>query len=70
MTVRELIKLLEQENPEHRVVQSGYEGGLSDFKPPRRIRLMLDVNKPSYFGPHEECPEGGIPAVHFNRDDW
>jgi len=67
MTVRELIKLLEQENPEHRVVQSGYEGGLSDFRLPRRIRILLDVNPESYYGPHEECSEGGVPAVYLDR---
>ena len=56
MTVRELIKILEQiEDQEVRVMVKGYERGVDDIEdiPPAIVNVALDVNEKWYYGRHE-----------------
>ena len=54
MKVKDLIALLKMEDPEKMVIVSGYEGGYSDISSVEHKRILLNVNKSWYFGPHEE----------------
>lgn len=56
MTVRELIKILEQiEDQEVRVMVKGYERGVDDIEGilPAIVNVALDVNEKWYYGRHE-----------------
>lgn len=56
MTVRELIKILEEvEDQEARVMVSIFEGGVDDIMDhtPAIVHVALDVNKEWYYGRHE-----------------
>jgi hypothetical protein len=55
MNVKELIELLNNKNPETRVVVKGYEGGLNDVGEIELIPIRLNVNVDWYYGPHEKC---------------
>lgn len=55
LTVRRLIKYLEQFPPSVRVVVDGYEGGYADIGVENKtIDLLIDHNIPSYYGAHEK----------------
>jgi hypothetical protein len=61
MTVRELIKQLQQQDPDHLVYLSGYEGGINDATQVHQIRVERDHNKPynndtgkRVYGDHED----------------
>jgi hypothetical protein len=58
MTVRELIKLLQDCDANMRVVVAGYEGGFNDLSRVEPIELNLNVNEEWYYGPHERPDEG------------
>lgn len=60
MTVRELIKILEQiEDQEVRVMVKGYERGVDDIEDiiPEIVNVALDVNKEWWNGTHEVVSE-------------
>lgn len=60
MTVRELIKILEQiEDQEVRVMVKGYERGVDDIEDiiPEIVNVALDVNKEWWNGSHEVVSE-------------
>ena len=60
MTVKELIKILEQiEDQEIRVMVKGYERGVDDIENiiPAIVNVALNVNKEWWNGTHEEVSE-------------
>lgn len=60
MTVRELIKILEQiEDQEVRVIVKGYERGVDDIEDriPEIVNIALDVNPEWWNGTHEVVSE-------------
>jgi hypothetical protein len=60
MTVRELIKILEQiEDQEIRVMVKGYEQGIDDIADiiPETVNVALDVNPEWWNGSHEVVSE-------------
>lgn len=69
MKVKELIALLQQQDPEARVVVQGYEGGYNDAATPEPIRLKLNVHPKEdwYYGPHDEDRKGRCEAVLIKR---
>jgi hypothetical protein len=64
MKVKELINLLQQHNPEFRVVVDGYESGYDDISI-REIELALNVNSEWYYGRHESGSE--VSAICLSR---
>ena len=64
-TVAQLIKLLQSQPEDMRVVVDGYEGGYSDVKPQKLIQIPISLNvHPDdqwYYGNHDD-PRGGMPA--------
>jgi hypothetical protein len=58
MTAHELARLL-LAGPDVLVVLDGYEGGLTEARPPRPIRIALNVHDRRYAGPHDH-PDGGF----------
>ncbi len=67
MTVKELIKKLQDLPQDSKIVVQGYEGGLSDIGQIKPSRLELGVNSESWNGPHEESLNGGVPCVLLLR---
>lgn len=60
MTVRELIKILEQiEDQEVRVMVKGYEGGVDDIENriPEIVNIALNVNNKWWDGTHDVVSE-------------
>jgi hypothetical protein len=60
MTVRELIKILEQiQDQEVRVMVRGYEEGVNDIidNTPAIVDIALDVNDEWYYGRHERVDD-------------
>lgn len=55
MKVKDLIKALQEFDPELLVVQSGYEGGLCSIRSPEEMKIHLNVNTQWWYGSHEEC---------------
>lgn len=55
MKVRELIEKLSQEDPEHFVMTSGYEGGYEDVNNLEKCAMRLNVNNVWYYGSHERA---------------
>lgn len=54
MTIRELIEQLQAFPPDMPVLVDGYEGGLSDAKPPELQEVIFNHNAGcSYLGVHE-----------------
>lgn len=62
-TVAELVKLLQSQPQDMRVVVNGYEGGYSDVKPLIQIPISLNVHPDDrwYYGNHDD-PRGGMPV--------
>ena len=55
MVVRELIKKLQEYDPEKRVIVNGYEGGYDDLQKVEDILIAININKKgSYYGPHDD----------------
>ena len=56
MTVSDLIEILRGENQNARVMVDGYEYGYEDLQHEqiKTRRIALNVNRPSYGGPHDE----------------
>lgn len=56
MTVKELIALLSQANPDARVVVDGYEGGYADVfeDAVTTIKIALNLHDEWYYGQHED----------------
>jgi hypothetical protein len=50
MTAQELINLLKNFPPEHKVVIRGYEDGFNDILELRRIRVIHNSDLPWYYG--------------------
>jgi len=63
MTVKQLIEVLETHNKDLLVFVDGYEGGFKDIKHIERVTASLNVNKESYYGPHEEDSKGKTKAL-------
>ena len=63
MTVAELITMLQTVDPSRPVCLHGYEGGYADVGYLEGIRLMPNVNKEWYYGPHEIDAEGTMEAI-------
>ena len=62
-TVAQLVKLLQSQPQDMRVVVDGYEGGYSDVKPLIQIPISLNVHPDDqwYYGNHDD-PRGGMPV--------
>ena len=70
MKVKELIELLQEQDPELIVVVDGYEGGYAPVRTATLLPLKLNVNKEWYYGSHEEPQEHETPdciAVYLPR---
>ncbi|MCX6848309.1 MAG: hypothetical protein NTY98_05270 [Verrucomicrobia bacterium] len=63
ITVGQLIAHLQTCDPEMMVVVCGYEAGYSEVNLIRDTSLRLNVNKESYYGPHEKAEGGECFAV-------
>lgn len=68
MLVKELIEHLKLQDPEARVVLTGYEGGVCEADSVSSCTIALNVNPESawYYGPHELCGVWGN-GVDFSR---
>lgn len=53
MKVKELIKELQQYDPEQLVVVNGYEGGVNACSSCEEVSVKLGVNSEWYYGNHE-----------------
>ena len=62
MTVSQLAKDLSKYPDDMRIIVSGYEGGFSDVSMLTCEKILINVNKPDYYGPHEL-------AVHAKPDE-
>ena len=62
MKIAELIKILETQPPDRRVIVDGYENGYDDVARTAEIEIALNVNPEAYFGDHEEATYAGKPA--------
>jgi hypothetical protein len=66
MKVKDLITLLQKEDPEAMAVGPGYESGLNEVTGVEAISLDLNVNSEWYYGAHEQTINGnGHPGVNF-----
>lgn len=54
MNVKQLIKLLEQQNQNLRVIVDGYEDGYNDMSKLLIKEINLNVNKQWYYGTHDD----------------
>lgn len=56
MTAKQLIKTLQQIDPETRIFVAGYEGGYDDLVTVSEIKdIALDVHAEWYYGDHEDA---------------
>lgn len=53
MTVKELIEVLKDLDPNTRVFVKGYEGGVDDLITIKEHAVVLNVNSEWYYGKHE-----------------
>jgi hypothetical protein len=53
MKIKDLIKELQQHDPEMQVVRAGYEGGVEFVSNIRCYEVALDVNLDWWYGKHE-----------------
>jgi hypothetical protein len=53
MKIKDLIKELQQHDPEMQVVRAGYEGGVDFVSAVRCYEVALDVNADWWYGKHE-----------------
>ena len=53
MKIKDLIKELQQHDPEMQVVRAGYEGGVEFVSAIRCFEVALDVNEEWWYGKHE-----------------
>jgi hypothetical protein len=53
MKIKDLIKELEQHDPEMQVVRAGYEGGVEFVSSVKCFEVALDVNLDWWYGKHE-----------------
>lgn len=53
MTVEELIKVLQQQDPKATAVVSGYEGGYKEIKVLETLNLVPDFYNERWMGPYE-----------------
>lgn len=58
MTVEELIEELKKLPSDRRVLVQGYEGGYSEARINTSVLVDLNVNKQSWYGPHEKSNPG------------
>ena len=69
MNVQQLIRHLQECDPEAMVVVDGYEGGLSELTSIQGSTTMsLNANRPGCLGPHEMDGFGATAAVYLSRD--
>lgn len=68
MKVKELIKMLSEQDQESMVVISGYEGGVNELENVNSVVVELNVNNSWYYGKHERddrvFAEEIIPETH------
>ena len=57
MKIKDLIRLLQQCDPEDIAVVPGYEGGYDDVNGIRSIHLKLNQNSEWYYGVHDSATE-------------
>lgn len=67
MKIKELIELLQRENPEHEAVVNGYEGGYSSVTRIESIKLVKNVHTKWYYGKHDEPKVGEEPDMNGVR---
>lgn len=63
MTVKGLIEILKQYDPDMRVINHTYEGGYHDIPEVSIITVWIDAPwavKNEYVGPHDDCEDGDI----------
>jgi hypothetical protein len=67
MKVKDLIKELQNQNPESTVVIDGYEGGVDDIDIIKPIKINLNVRKKHqwYYGKHEVSKDEGVDALYL-----
>jgi hypothetical protein len=65
MKIKQLIKQLQQFDPETMAVVAGYEGGYNEISNVGNIRLNLNVNKEWYYGKHKQDNNGECRAIHI-----
>jgi len=65
MNVKQLIKQLQQFDPETMAVVAGYEGGYNEISDVGAIRLNLNVNNEWYYGKHECDNDGECLAIRI-----
>lgn len=58
MRVKELIQALQKLPQSYEVCVDGYEGGITLAYPPTIVKVALNANTESYYGPHEEITAG------------
>jgi hypothetical protein len=63
MKVLKLIEQLMLLNPNTTVVIPGYEGGVTEVKKLREIRIKKNVNEEYYYGEHEEDKTGKAKVI-------
>ena len=68
MKVKELIKMLSEQDQEAMVVISGYDGGVNELRVVSAAVVELNVNESWYYGKHElddrVFPGDIIPETH------
>jgi hypothetical protein len=63
MKVRKLIEQLMLLDPNTTVTIPGYEGGVTEVKKLREIRVKKNVNPESYYGEHKEDELGKAKVI-------
>lgn len=58
MRVKDLIKQLQTLPQNYEVMVDGYEGGITLAYPPSVVKVALNANTESYYGPHEQVVDG------------
>jgi hypothetical protein len=70
MNVKELIELLQEQDPECMVITDGYEGGYSPITGAHLLPIKLNVHREWYYGEHDAPQENETPdciAVYLPR---
>lgn len=67
MKVKELIKHLENCDPETLILVDGYEGGFCDIGGIKKTKVELNVHSEDYYGPHDETPKANTEAYLIGR---
>ena len=60
MKVSELIQILQQYDPEKKILLSGYEGGYYEARGTIPKTVVLNVHEEWYYGPHDDDDYYGV----------